>query len=446
MHQPPLVKGFKWWHLYRWSAQPLAFLEKNARNYGECFSVNIGYYRNMVYLSHPDAIAEIFTTNPEKFEVGRGNNVLRPILGDYSALLLDGEPHARQRKLLMPPFHGDRMKTYGETICQVTEEVSRSWQPDITWTALPQMQKISLQVILKTVFGLDEDDRFTHLQQQIVSLLKFGESPFFFAMLVTPPLQRNFGFIDLWQRFQDTLHSIDELLYAEIHDRRKFLDPNRTDILSLLLAVRDETGTPMSDRELRDELITLVIAGHETTAIALSWALYWIHSVPEVKSKVLMELQSLGANPDPMAIAQLPYLNAVCSETLRINPVAIITGPRIARKRMTIAGYNIAPETYLAPCIYLAHRRPEVYPDPQQFKPERFLERQFSPYEFFPFGGSDRRCIGAAFAMYEMKLVLATLLRRYDLELREHQTVVPVRRGVTMAPKGGVKMAVVRQR
>jgi unspecific monooxygenase len=445
MHQLPLVKGFKWWHLYQWTTQPLAFLERWHRTYGDCFGVEIGSYRHMVFLSHPSAIAELFTANPDQFEVGRGNRILRPVMGDNSVLLLDGAAHARQRKLLMPPFHGDCMKAYSETICQITEHVSQSWQKDVTWTALPQMQAISLRVILKTVFGLDDGERFTQLKQKLSEFLEFTGFPFFFLVIALPSLQRSIGIRQVWQRFGEMLHQIDQLLYAEIRDRRDSFDPNRTDILSLLLSARDEAGAPMSDVELRDELITLLIAGHETTAIALSWALYWIHTVPGVKEKLQMDLRSLGSNANPAAIAQLPYLNAVCSETLRIYPVVQFAGPRIARKRMTIAGYNIAPETHLAASIYLVHRRPDLYPDPEQFKPERFLERQFSPYEFFPFGGGNRRCIGAAFAMYEMKLVLATLMQRYEFEVRERRAVVPIRRGVTFAPKGGVQIAVTQE-
>ncbi len=312
--------------------------------------------------------------------------------------------------------------------------------------ARAQMQGISLLVILQAVFGLHKGKRLQQLKQRLEALLDYTASPFFFSMVVSPSLQRGIGFWRPWQRYLEMLHEIDALLYSEIKERRQHLDPAQTDILSLLLSAKDESGQGMSDVELRDELITLLIAGHETTANALSWALYWIHALPIVKQMLLTELQSLGDKPDSSSVVRLPYLNAICSETLRIYPITPIPGPRITKTAMSIGGYEFEPETYLSPCIYLVHRRPDLYPEPEQFKPARFLERQFSPYEYFPFGGSNRRCIGAAFALYEMKLVLATILSRYQLELREQKPVMPTRRGLTIAPKGGVKMVVCAHR
>jgi unspecific monooxygenase len=192
--------------------------------------------------------------------------------------------------------------------------------------------------------------------------------------------------------------------------------------------------------------MTLLVAGHETTATALSWALYWIHRLPEVKEKLLEELDTLGDDPDPSTIARLPYLNAVCSETLRIYPVVIVAVPRIVKSPLHLMGYDFEPDIMLAPCIYLTHHREDLYPQPKQFKPERFLERQFSPYEYLPFGGGNRRCIGAAFALFEMKLALVSILSRCQLTLADNRPVHPKRRGVTMAPAGGVQMVMTGRR
>jgi unspecific monooxygenase len=230
---------------------------------------------------------------------------------------------------------------------------------------------------------------------------------------------------------------IDEILFAEIQQRREQPDPSRSDILTLLMSARDENGQPMTDAELRDELLTLLFAGHETTATALTWAFYWIHHLPEVRERLLQELDSLGEETDPNAIAHLPYLTAVCQETLRIYPVALITFSRIVKSPIQIAGYQFEPGTFLAPCVYLTHQREDIYPQPKRFKPERFLERQFSPYEYLPFGGGNHRCIGMAFASFEMKLVLATVLSRYEMAIAHNHTVRPVRRGVTLAPSSG---------
>ena len=198
----------------------------------------------------------------------------------------------------------------------------------------------------------------------------------------------------------------------------------------------------MTDLELRDELMTLLVAGHETTATALSWALYWIHHQPQVREKLLQELDTLGEKPDPNAIFRLPYLNAVCSETLRLYPVAMLLLSRLVKSPLQIGEYQFEPGTLLIPCVYLTHHREDLYPDSQTFKPERFLERQFSNSEFIPFGGGNRRCIGMAFALFEMKLVLATVLSNWEMELANTQPVLPVRKGLLFGPKGGVQMVV----
>jgi unspecific monooxygenase len=263
-------------------------------------------------------------------------------------------------------------------------------------------------------------------------------------MAFFPIFQTDLGPWSPWGQFIRLRQAIDELLYAEIAQRQQQADPDREDILSLLLGARDEAGNGMTVEELRDELITLLIAGHETTATAMAWALYWIHRLPPVEQALRAELESLGPNPEPMAIARLPYLNAVCSETLRIYPVAPIVTPRISKQPVTVDGHTFEPGTFLTPCIYLVHHRPDLYPEPDQFQPERFLERTFSPYEYFPFGGSNRRCIGAAFALFEMKLALAKILSQYRLALAD-ETVQPTRRGVTIAPKGGVRLIILEE-
>lgn len=229
-------------------------------------------------------------------------------------------------------------------------------------------------------------------------------------------------------------------MFAEIQERRQQHDPSRTDVLTLLLQAQDEDGEAMTDEQLRDELMTLLIAGHETTATAVAWALYWVHRTPSVQNQLLHELEALGTNPDPMAIVRLPYLTAICNEALRIYPIAMLTVPRAVKEPVELMGYQLQPGTKLYGCIYLTHRREDLYPEPEQFKPERFLERQFTPYEFYPFGGGIRRCIGEALALFEMKLVLATMISRYQMTLASNKPEIPQRRGVTLAPGTGVKL------
>jgi cytochrome P450 len=235
------------------------------------------------------------------------------------------------------------------------------------------------------------------------------------------------------------VQQIDEMIYALIRERRTQSEQNRQDILSLMMSARYDDGQGMTDEELRDELMTLLTAGHETTASALTWAFYWVDHLPEVRDKLLRELNTLGDNPDPSTVAKLPYLTAVCQETLRIYPIAMNGFPRIVRSPIEIQGYTLPVGTAIIPSIYLAHHREETYPQPKQFKPERFLERQFSPYEYLPFGGGNRRCIGLAFAQYEMKLVLATILSRFQVSLVNKRPVRPVRRGLTLALPAGIQ-------
>ncbi|GGA15671.1 cytochrome P450 [Okeania sp. KiyG1] len=444
MTQLPGPKAPALIQLLQWVAKPLTFMEKCAEQYGDAFQIKLNY--PMVFISHPKAIEEILKTNPKKFDSGYGNKLLAPLVGDNSLLLLDGDRHQRHRQLLMPPFHGERMQAYGELICAIAEKVASKWVVGQPFSMRESTQEISLKVILQAVFGLQEGQRYDKLEQLLNSVLESLASSWKASALFLKFLQVDLGSWSPWGKFIRERQEVDELVYAEIAERRQKLDPKQTDILTMLLLARDEAGGAMSDRELHDELITLLLAGHETTATALAWAFYWIHRQPEIYNKLLSELDDLGDNPDPMAVMKLPYLNAVCSETLRIYPVGIITSARIAKSPITIMGQAYPEGTALAPCIYLTHRREDLYPEPEKFKPERFLERQYSAYEFLPFGGSTRRCIGAAFAMFEMKLVLATILRHYSLALLEKRSLKIVRRGVTIAPAGGVKMVMTGKR
>ncbi|NEN89176.1 MAG: cytochrome P450 [Okeania sp. SIO3H1] len=444
MTQLPGPKAPALIQLLQWVAKPLTFMEKCAKEYGDAFQIKLNY--PMVFISHPKAIEEILKTNPKQFDSGYGNKLLAPLVGDNSLLLLDGDRHQRHRQLLMPPFHGERMQAYGKLICAIAEKVASKWVVGQPFSMRESTQEISLKVILQAVFGLEEGQRYDKLEKLLNSVLESLASSWKASALFLKFLQVDLGSWSPWGKFLRERQEIDELVYAEIAERRQKLDPKQTDILTMLLLARDEAGEAMSDRELHDELITLLLAGHETTATALAWAFYWIHRQPEIYNKLLSELEDLGDHPDPMAVIKLPYLNAVCCETLRIYPVAIITSARITKSPITIMDQAYPEGTALTPCIYLTHRREDLYPEPEKFKPERFLERQYSAYEFLPFGGSNRRCIGAAFAMFEMKLVLATILKRYSLALLEKRSLKTVRRGVTLAPAGGVKMVMTGKR
>jgi cytochrome P450 len=420
--------------------QPLEYADNFAKTYGDTFTLSNTSDFAIVYFSHPQALQEIFAADSVHFESGRGNRGLRFLLGDNSLILLDGDRHHRQRQLLTPPFHGDRMRAYGETICQITQQVSDEWKINKPFNIRSSMQEITMRVILRVVFGLDEGQRFQELRQLLTSLLDFIGSPFMSAAFFFRFMQKDLGAWSPWGRVLRLMKQIDELIYALIEERRTESNQNRQDILSLMMSARYDDGLPMSDVELRDELMTLLVAGHETTASALTWAFYWIDYLPEVRDKLLKELAPLGKNPDPSIIAKLPYLNAVCQETLRIYPIVMAGFIRVVKSPIEIMGYHLPAKTIVVPSIYLAHHREQVYPQPKQFKPERFLERQFSQYEYLPFGGGSRRCIGLAFAQYEMKVVLATILSQFQLSRVNKRPVRPVRRGLTLAAPGGMQM------
>lgn len=433
--------------LIQWIADPLRCLDAYSRSYGDIFTLQLANFAPIVILSHPQAIQEIFTSDPKQFDSGRSSAIVEPLVGTNSLLLLDGNIHSSQRRLMMPPFHGERMQSYSQIICESTQLVASQWSMGKTVEMRTAMQEITLEVILHAVFGLREGDRYQRIKPLLSAMLNMTDSPIRSSLLFFKFLQKDWGDWSPWGKMMRRRQEVYQLLQAEIDERRSLTEITGSDVLSLMMSARDENGQPMSDAELLDQLMTLLIAGHETTATSLAWAFYWIHQQPNVREKLLAELASLGDNPEPIAIAKLPYLSAVCSETLRIYPVLPLTLGRVTNSPITIMGHEFAENTMLAPCIYLTHHREDLYPEPTKFKPERFIERQFSPYEYLPFGGGHRRCIGFALALLEMKLVLATVLSSYQLSLVDDQPVKPQRRGLTIVPAGGVPMVVqARQR
>lgn len=433
------------WQLFEWIFDPTGYLERNQTKLGETFNARLGVnFDGFVFFSHPDHVRTILSAPARCFDAGRANGILGPLVGDDSLLLLDGQAHKQQRQLLMPPFHGDRMVAYGEIITQVTRQAIDRQPQGEPFRVRSLTEEITMRVILQAVFGLNEGGRYETVRRTMSTFLNMTASPVKSSLLFLKFLQRNLGPWSPWGRFLAIREQLDALLYAEIQQRRQEAREEREDILSMLLLARDEDGQGMSDKELRDELVTLLLAGHETTATALAWALYWVHRFETVRDRLIAEISALGENPDPMAVFKLPYLTAVCNETLRIYPVALVTFPRIAKEPFQVGDYQFPAESVLAPCIYLTHHREDIFPDSYNFKPERFLERQYSPYEFYPFGGGNRRCLGMALAMYELKLALATLITEHEFSLPPQPPVKPVRRGITLAPSAGLSLVKTR--
>ena len=422
--------------------QPLLKLESQRNLYGDIYySPEFSSFPPFIIIANSQGVEALFNTDPELFDTASSNAAFKPLLGDYSILQLDGQPHAKRRKLLMPSFHGQRLQSYGKIITNITHSLITVLPKDKIFSMRELTQEITLNVILQAVFGINKGNQYEELRKQISCYLDLFNSPLYTSTLFLPFLQKDWGKWSPWGKFIYQREKVYQLLSQEI-DKHKIIK-NGEDILSLLLSATDENGEHLSESEIMDELMTLLFAGHETTASSLAWAFYWLYSHPQTYHNLRNELETITLETDPTEIAKLPYLSAVVSESLRIYPTALFTFGRTLKSPLEFMGYSFEKGMSLIPCIYLLHHNPDIYPNSKEFKPERFLERQFSPYEFIPFGGSNRRCLGYALALYEMKLVLATVLKQVDLKSVNTQPILPVRRGFTMSPKGGVKMQIV---
>ena len=421
--------------LLDWVFRPIPFLRDCARRYGPCFTLRLPRNPPMVLFSAPEAVKEIFTGDPEQLPAGETREILRPLVGQHSLLLLDGARHQHHRRLMAPSFHGERMRAYGQVMREMTDRNLDTWPTGRAFPIHTCMQEITLDVILRTVFGMDEGPEQGRLRQGLAEFLTLAANP----LRLLPWFQRLIGFFTKGRQLDDLLQEIDDLLYAQIARRRQQGGAGREDILSLLVEARAEDGQPMSDEELRDEMMTMLVAGHETTATSLAWTFHCILGRPEVMDKLRAELQAvIGSGPvESQHIAKLDYLDATIRESQRVYPILPLVG-RLLHEPLQIGGQDLPAGVGVAPCIYLAHHNPDIWPDPDTFDPDRFLAKRVNPYEFFPFGGGIRHCIGAAFALYEMKIVLAQVLSRASLRAAPGRRVRLVRRGITFAPSRGM--------
>jgi cytochrome P450 len=425
----------------RWVQWPLPFLDECAARFGETFTLRLPAAPPIVFFAHPDAIKTIFTGDEEVLRAGEANYRLEPILGKHSLLILDGAEHLRERRLLQPPFHGDRMLAYGTVMRDIAAAAIERWPTGRAFAVHPEMQGVTLDVILRTVFGLDEGSAKRDLRAALTELLTIASNP----QLLLAAQQANGNGAGPGGRLLAARERVDRQLFAEIAARRRADVAGRADVLSLLVQASDEDGRPLEDRALRDELMTMLLAGHETTATALAWAVSHVVADPGVCERLLDELRGAGPAPlDPQRVTKLEYLDAVCRETLRLTPIVPLVGRRLTRA-MTIGGVDLPAGVVAAPCIYLAHRRPERWQEPERFRPERFLDTKPTPYEFLPFGGGVLRCLGMAFALVEMKIVLAEVLSRVQLRAAPGYQVRVVRRTVTLAPSEGMPVVAERR-
>jgi cytochrome P450 len=403
---------------------------KRWQRYGDVFSSRFPIFGRVVYLADPALVKEVFTGDPVTFHAGEANTLaLGDALGEHSLLTLDEERHMSQRKLLLPPFHGESVRRYVEVMAEATEREVASWPVGKELELRPRMQAITLDVIMRAVFGVRDDRRMDLFRERIPPLAETTS-----VLNWLPFFERDLGGITPAARFRRALAAVDELIYAEIAERREAGEAadGRDDVLSLLLCARHEDGSPMTDTELRDELMTLLTAGHETTATGLAWAFERLMRTPDVMERLRRSLDDDD------------YVDAVVKETLRVRPVIVDVARKLTRDT-EVAGWQLPAGTLVLPAIAVLHARPDLYDSPQEFRPERFLNGAPESYAWIPFGGGVRRCIGASFAQVEMRTVLREVLRRVRLRAPSQRPERGVIRHVTVVPGRGAR-AIVEER
>jgi cytochrome P450 len=403
--------------------------------YGDVVKLGTTFDRCFVMVFDPDLLRDVFRASPDQLRAGEANAPLGPALGQRSLLLLDGAEHLRQRKLMLPPFHGQRMRAYEGVMREATNREIDSWPLDEPFALLPSMRALTLDVIMRAVFGIEEGARGEELKSRLQTMIapvatRFGL--FFLAMF-----GERIGNGRVGERLMERRRRVDELIFDEIGRRREATDlDEREDVLSMLLQARDEDGRPMSDRELRDQLVTLLVAGHETTATGLAWTFDLVLRTPRVRA----ELERAVSEGDDA------YVDAVAKEALRIRPVVPGIGRVVRGEPFQLGEYTIPPGIEINPSIAVIHRRADRYPQPAEFRPERFLgDDAPDTYTWVPFGGGTRRCLGAAFAQFEMRVAIRQVIARTTLEPHGSQPERVERRGVTLVPRDGTRV-VLRER
>jgi cytochrome P450 family 135 len=412
----------------RVTAGPYSWMQRRRERYGDVFSSHFPFFGRVVYVADPALVKQVFRGDPKVFHAGEANaTVLGDALGEHSLLTLDEGRHLSQRKLLLPPFHGESVRRYTEVMASAAAEEVARWPVGRAFALRPRMQAITLEVILRAVFGVRDGERMDLFRAKIPRLGELSS-----ALDWLPFMQRDLGGLTPAARFRRALAEVDELIYAEIAERRALATGDaaeRDDVLTLLLGARHEDGSPMSDVELRDELMTLLTAGHETTATGLSWAFERLLRTPRVLARLLE------------ALDDDEYLDAVVKETLRVRPVVVDVARKLQRE-IELDGWRLPAGTLVLPAIAAVHARPDLYPSPKEFRPERFLDGGAESYSWIPFGGGVRRCIGASFAQVEMRVVLREVLRRVRLRAPSQRPERAQVRHVTVIPARGCRVVV----
>lgn len=432
MPLPPGQRGPAAAQTFAWAFRPVPFMERMRERHGDVFTVRLAQIGTFVFVSAPAELKRIFTAPVERLAAGDSNRRLEPILGPRSVLLLDGPEHLRQRRLLLPPFHGERMAGHRDLMVEIARDAAARWPRGESVALQPRFQDITLEIILTAVLGLGPGRTRTDLKAALAGLLGSIGGP----VALMPWLRRDLGPGSPWRRFLAARGRADRLLHEEIARRRATADlDERTDVLSLLLAARDEEGRALSPGELRDEVTTLLVAGHETTATGLSWGMERLLRTPDAFERARTEAR--GQEDDG-------YLDAVVTEILRRRPPLPLVARTVKNEPWEIGEWSVPVGDVVSPCIYLTHHDPALYPQPHAFRPERFLGTKPDTYGWIPFGGGMRRCIGASFAQLEMREVLGAVLAAVDLRADDTAPELTGRRAIILAPRRGARAVVAR--
>jgi cytochrome P450 len=406
------------------------FLDSCRRRYGDVVTLGTKFDSQFVMVFDPELLKQVFRAPPDRLRAGEANALLGAMLGERSVLLLDGAEHLRQRKLMLPPFHGKRLKTYEQTMRDATDRAIDAWPAGRPFELLPSMQSLTLDVILHAVWGLDEGPRAEELKRRIREAIEPLSNRF--GILLLALSGGRFGNSAAMQRFEQRRAALDKMIFEEIAARREVEDlAEREDVFSMLLCARDDDGEPMTDRELRDELVTLLVAGHETTATGLAWTFELLLRSPRAMARLR----------ESLADGDEAYLDAVVKEALRLRPVIPGVGRVVRGGPFELGGYTVPEGVEINPSIGVIHRRGDSYPDPKDFRPERFLgDDAPDTYTWVPFGGGTRRCLGASFALLEMRVVVRRVLERTELRPAGKRPEKVTRRGITLPPRDGVRV------
>jgi cytochrome P450 len=416
-----------WLQTLRWWTRPVPFFERCRASYGKRFTIRLIATPPFVMLADPGEVKEVFTAPPDVLHPGQGARILEPVIGRHSVILLDEDAHLAQRRLMLPAFHGEQVERLAALMAQVAGAEVDGWPREETIALHPRLQALTLEVILRAVFGLDEGERLALLRDRLTRILAVGASP----VSMLPPMQRDLGPRTPWGRFLRLRDEVDAELFALIEERRA-QDGDGDDVLALLLGARHEDGSPMTAQELRDELMTLLVAGHETTASELAFAFERLVRAPAALARLSEEVAASDGDA---------YLTATIQEVLRRRPVLPNAAPRLVMREIEVGGRRYPAGVCLVPNAYLVHHDPAIYPEPYAFRPERFLDRPPGTYTWIPFGGGRRRCLGAAFATVEMKVVLRAVLERAQPHAAgDGRLELSRRRSITLSPRGGAQV------